>query len=156
MVIIERDGVLKARLVGREFADNTLRGELFAGTPGLSSLRYMVSRAATTQDSWEPKSIAIMDVKTAFLYGNSRRRIYIRVPHEDPRSTQPGKVALLKKALYGTRDASQIWQDELRSTLKELNFTESHRIPCLFWNQLTQVEVIVHVDDLMCVGDEEH
>ena len=68
----------------------------------------MISRAATSAMGNPEKSIVIMDVKTAFLYGNSRRRIYIKIPDEDPRSTQRNKVGLLKKALYGTRDASQI------------------------------------------------
>ncbi len=38
--------------------------------------------------------------------------------------------------------------------MKELGYEESQRIPCLFWNKLTQIEVIVHVDDLLCVGGE--
>ena len=31
--------MIKARLVGKEFADDTKKGELFAGTPGLPALR---------------------------------------------------------------------------------------------------------------------
>ena len=41
--------MIKARFVGKEFADDTKKGELFAGTPGLPALRYLVSKLATSQ-----------------------------------------------------------------------------------------------------------
>ena len=39
--------MIKARLVGKEFADDTKKGQLFAGTPGLLALRYSVSKLTT-------------------------------------------------------------------------------------------------------------
>ena len=39
--------VAKARLVAQEFADNTLRDELFTGTPNLTSVKYLLSRLCT-------------------------------------------------------------------------------------------------------------
>ena len=41
--------MIKARLLGKEFADDTQKGELFAGTPGHPSLRSLVSKLATTK-----------------------------------------------------------------------------------------------------------
>ena len=94
-----------------------------------------------------------MDIKTAFLNGHARRRIYIEIPQEDPRSTNRGMVALLKRALYGTQDASMIWQDELRNVMVTLFFCESLRIPCSFFHKHHDLHIAVHVDDLFCVGD---
>jgi hypothetical protein len=37
---------IKARLVAQEFADKTLQGDLFAGTPNLTSVKYLISRVA--------------------------------------------------------------------------------------------------------------
>ena len=83
-VITRKGENVKARLVGQEFADGTMKGELFAGTPGLGAMNYLISRATTKESGQIGKSIALMDVKTAFLYGRARRRIYIRLPPEDP------------------------------------------------------------------------
>ena len=41
--------MIKARLVGKEFADDTKKGELFAGTPGLPALRSVLSVQACNQ-----------------------------------------------------------------------------------------------------------
>ena len=83
-------------------------------------MNYMMSRAATYDQQCQLRSITVTDVKTAFLYGKAKRRVYIRIPPEDSRSRHKGKVALLRKALYGTQGASQTWQDEIRSTLKDI------------------------------------
>ena len=40
--------VIRARLVGQEFSDNTMRGELFAGPPGLTAMRYLICVSATS------------------------------------------------------------------------------------------------------------
>ena len=58
--------VIKARLVGQEFADSTMRGELFAGTPGLPALRYLISKLATVSPGRERMSLAILDIRVLF------------------------------------------------------------------------------------------
>ena len=69
--------MIKARLVEKEFADDTKKRELFAGTPGLPALRYLVSKVATKTCGEERKFVAVMDVNSAFLYGRARRPIFI-------------------------------------------------------------------------------
>ena len=41
--------MIKARLVGKEFADDTKKGELFARTPGLRALRVLSVQACNQQ-----------------------------------------------------------------------------------------------------------
>ena len=43
----EEHPVAKARLMAREFNTGDKCGELFAGTPGLTSMRTVISRAMT-------------------------------------------------------------------------------------------------------------
>ena len=50
------------------------------------------------------------------------------------------------------RDAPMIWQDCLRGQMKLLGFTESLRVPCMFYHETKDVEMIAHVDDLFVVG----
>ena len=60
----------------------TKRGELFAGTPGLMAMRTVISRAMTRCEDGAKRSIMLADVKTAFLYGDARRPLYVELPPE--------------------------------------------------------------------------
>ena len=94
----------------------------------------------------------ILDIKTAFLYGDSRRPLYMELPSEDPLAASGEFVAKLVRSLYGTRDAPQIWQDHLRRSLQNLGFREAVSTPGVFVHQQRGLELCVHVDDLMVVG----
>ena len=106
----------KARLVAQEFADNTLWDELFAGTPNLTSVKCLLSRLHT-RSHVEPKHdkvLMLLDVKSAFLHGTCRCSVYIRLPPEDSHASRGDCHGRLLKAMCGTRDARQVWQDHLR------------------------------------------
>ena len=73
----------KARLVAREFNDGTHKHEMFASTPGLQSRRLVLSRATSRSSRRKTnKALMILDVKTAFLYGDARRSLYILNYHK--------------------------------------------------------------------------
>ena len=93
----------EARLVEKEFADTTKKGELFAGTPWLPALRCSVSKLATNKRGEERKCVGVMNAKSA--------SIIIEVPTENPRSQLDEVLAKLVGSLQGTRDAPMIWQD---------------------------------------------
>ena len=61
-------------------------------------------------------------------------------------------VGRLNKAMYGLRDAPQVWQREVRRILSDLGFTESVTAPCVYFNSKTGVRLVTHVDDFLCVG----
>ena len=65
----------------------------------------------------------VIDVQGAFLYGKTKRNVYIWFPSEDPMS-KDGYMGKLDKAMYGTRGVPQVWQEEVRSTMSSLNFKE--------------------------------
>ena len=48
-----------------------------------------------------------LDVKAAFLYGDTKRDLYIELPKQDPWADDFFWVGKLRKAMYGTRDAPQ-------------------------------------------------
>ena len=60
----------------------------------------------------------LADVKTAILYGDARRSLYVELPLEDPLSASGRYVGKLDSAMYGTRDAPMIWQDHLREQIQ--------------------------------------
>ena len=121
----EEHPIAKARLVAREFNTGDKRGELFAGTPGLMAMRTVISRSMTKHEDSAKRSIMLGDVKTAFLFGDARRPLYVELPPEDPLSASGRYVGKLECAMYGTRDAPVIWQDHHHGTLLEMMFKES-------------------------------
>ena len=92
----------------------------------------------------------LADVKTAFLYGDARRSLYLELPPEDPLAASGRYVGNLERAMYGTRDAPMIWQDHLRKTLIEMKFKEG-----VFQHETPDIFICVHVDDLQCTGLRE-
>ena len=60
----------------------------------------------------------LLDVKKAFLYGAIQRSVYIELPLEDPGRQGGAVVGRLNKAMYGLRDAPQVWQQEVKRILR--------------------------------------
>ena len=144
---------VRCRFVGQEFAAGDPRTDLFASTPPLFLARTVVSMAA-----WERArlwSLMALEVSGAFLYAKVHREIYIKLPSEDPLAAEGKYVGRSKKALYGTRDAPQLWQEELGSTLKDLGFKDRRLPPGFFFHEGRDIALVSHVDDLLIGGTSE-
>ena len=59
--------MIKACLVGKEFADETKKRGLLARTPRLPALRYSVTKLATNGCSEERTCVGVMDVNQFFF-----------------------------------------------------------------------------------------
>ena len=106
----------------------------------------------TKREVGPKRSIMLADVKTAFLYGDARRPLYVELPPEDPLSASGRYVEKLERAMYGIRVAPMIWQDHLRETRHDMNFKESVTHPRVFQHETRHILHCVHVDDLLCTG----
>ena len=100
--------------------------------------------------------LMVMDVKCAFLYGKMRRNIYIELPPQDERYGDKNLVGKLVKAMYGTRDAPQIWGDLVQETMTSLGMQSSMIQPSVYFHVSKKLVVVTHVDDFLCVGPEEN
>ncbi len=99
----------RSRLVGREIRkDNRL--DLFAATPPLESLRYIISKCARNRR--KGSKILTVDVRRAYFYASARSDIYVEILEEDREPGDENKVGKLNLSLYGTRDAAQNWTIE--------------------------------------------
>ncbi len=71
-----------------------------------------------------------VDVVRTCLRTKARRRVYVELSRED---REEGKRGLLKKAMYGTRDAAQDWELERTEMMTEARFRQgapsAHDIP---------------------------
>ena len=151
----------RSRLVGKEFADKRVDG-LFAGTPPLEALRFLVHEAATVEESGiggvgsqEEKVIMINDVARAFFEAKAIRKICVELPEECAESLGGRNVALLNRSLYGTRDAAMNWQEEVAKEMRQWGFNRGQYNPCLYiYIHTTQnVQVFLHGDDFASVGN---
>ena len=118
----------RSRLVGKEFNDGEVDG-LFAATPPLEALRLILSRAATcdaglldgSTNGGTRKCIMLADVSRAFFEAPARRDLCVELPAEALESgeTAADTVGKLAASLYGTRDASANWQEEVARCMLE-------------------------------------
>ena len=108
-VDVQKGPLVRSRLVAQEFAGNEEREDVFAATPPLFATKMVISNAASRNEKGNgERTLMVLDVKRAFLYGDIEDSIYIHLPPEDPYYGQ-GYVGKLVKAMYGTRGAPHVW-----------------------------------------------
>jgi hypothetical protein len=58
---------------------------------------------------------------------------------------------MLKKALYGTKEAANLWNGDLHNTLLDLGMVQSAADKCLYHLERPEGTIVaaVHVDDLL-------
>ena len=156
---IKRDGTYRARLValgysqipGVDFTDN------FAPVAHDVSFRIALARMMV-----EKLDSLVMDVETAFLYGDIKEEIFMKSPvgmeEIDPGSS-PEDCFQLKKGIYGLCQAArQFWKKFVDTIKKEpFGFTVSQADPCMLFkeNNLGICIIIMYVDDMLVIGKKE-
>lgn len=141
----------KARLVVKGYQQRPGRdfGETFAPTGRLASLRFLLAIVAARN-----LELHQIDVKTAFLHGRVEEEIYADLPPGCDLGDSELKL-LLRKSLYGLRQAPRAWYGKLKETLERMGFVESDADPGLFvlWAEQGILFVLVHVDDMLMAAE---
>ncbi|GKF38158.1 retrovirus-related pol polyprotein from transposon TNT 1-94 [Tanacetum coccineum] len=92
-----------------------------------------------------------MDVKTAFLNGKLKEKVYVSQPEGFVDQDKLSHVYKLKKALYGLKQAPRAWFDMLSSFLISQQFSKGAVDPTFFTrharNDLLLVQI--YVDDII-------
>lgn len=138
----------KARLVARGFSQEYLFNycETFAPVARIASFRFIIAFA-------NQFSLLVhhMDVKTAFLNGELKEEIYMKVP-EGIKSNE-GQVCKLNRALYGLKQAARCWFEVFQKSLIEKGFRNSSVDRCIYildkGNISENIYVVLYVDDLV-------
>ena len=97
---------IRSRMCAREFKSDD-RLDLYAGTPPLEALKAIISIAANHKEMF---STIYIDVSRAYFHGKAPRPVLIRLSVEERMGTDADKVGLMKKSIYGTRDAASNWE----------------------------------------------
>ncbi len=167
-LVLNPDGTVKktkARFVGgghRQDRSLYQPSDTSSPTISLTALNVLLSIVAM-----ESRKVYTIDVTGAYLNAEIQKELYIRIPQEVsthlikryPRFAigldGTGKIyARLKKALYGTIEASVLWYLLLMEILVQIGFVPNTKEPCVV-NMIRdhcQITVGVYVDDLLCTS----
>ncbi len=92
-----------------------------------------------------------MDFSNMFLQGTLKREVWMQPPKLLD-GVGACKVYLLRKSLYGLRQAPRIWCELLAVELRKYGFEPMQSAPCVFRGN--GVIVISYVDDLLVFGTD--
>lgn len=139
----------KARLVARGFrqragVDYT---ETFSPVVRFDSIRIILSIAAA-----KGLKLRQFDIKTAFLNGKIKETVYMQQPKGYEDGTE--RVCLLKRSLYGLKQASRCWNARFTEVIKGFGLKATDADPCVFTNNSKDDQLIlaIHIDDGLIVG----
>lgn len=151
---IKHDGRYKARLVAKGFTQvwGEDYHETFSPVARFESIRYLLAHAAL--EDWDIES---MDVKTAFLNGDLDEEIYMEQPEGWVVRGKENHVCLLKKAIYGLKQASRQWNIKIHNSLLGMGFVRTHSDAGVYVYRRQGGDsvtiVVLYVDDLLIFGD---
>lgn len=142
----------KARLVAKGCSQK--KGfdyeETYAPVARLETLRILLSLVVE-----ENLCLVQLDVKNAFLQGELKEEIYMKIPEG---LKNPGKlVCRLQKTLYGLKQASRAWNQVFDDFVKFLRLSQSEVDKCLYTGIFdgNKVFLLLYVDDILIAGVRE-
>lgn len=86
--------------------------ETFAPVAKIKVIRVLLALAAN--QNWP---LLQLDVKNAFLHGDLKKEVYMKLPPCFQISSEMDKVCKLKKALYGLKQSPRAWFERFRTTM---------------------------------------
>ena len=131
---------IRSRLVAKEIKRakplaEQLGADTFAATPPLESVYALMSAFMTRRERGEVrKMMAAWDVSRAHFMGKAAREIFVELPEEDkhqPEDEVP-MVGRLLRSMYGTQDASQIFQKDYQCWFEKPGCTVQCTVPSSF------------------------
>jgi hypothetical protein len=99
-----------------------------------------------------------MDVKSVFLNSSLEEEIFMEQPQGFISPNHPNKVCLLRKAIYGLKQALHVWNLQFHGVLTGLGFTCMHSNARVYVYYCQDdggitIFIILYVDDIMMLGN---
>nr|GEU98671.1 copia protein [Tanacetum cinerariifolium] len=121
--------------------------ESFAMVARIEAIRIFIANAAHNN-----MTIFQMNVKTTFLNGELKKKVYVSQPEGFVDQDNPLHVYKLKKALYSLKQAPRAWYDMLSSFLISQHFSKGVVDPMLFTpkagNDLLLVRIVLNFNKI--------
>lgn len=135
----------KARLVIRGYLQEygIDYSETFASVARYETVRSLLAIAAC-----EGQYIEQFDVKTAFLHGEVKEDIYVKIPagYDTPNKDH---VLKLQKSIYGLKQSPRCWYETISKALLKIGLRPTKNEPCVFMGRIgnDKVTLALFVDD---------
>ena len=110
--------------------------------------------------------IHTMDVDTAFLNADIDEDIWVKIPEGTKLAANDDGIYKLRKSLYGLKQASRNWNNDINQYLVDNGFTRLEADPCIYVkniettvNGVTNIKylmVALYVDDLLIAGSTKN
>jgi Reverse transcriptase (RNA-dependent DNA polymerase) len=103
--------------------------------------------------TWNLKA-KVVDIETAFLHGNLKETIYMKIPKGMGASID--ERLILNKTIYSLFQSARDFYNKLVSALKDCGFQGSLVYPCLWIKHFNQgiVIIAIYVDNCLIIGDD--
>ena len=143
----------KARLVAKGF--NQKEGidynETFSPVSKKDSLRIILALVAHFD-----LELHQMDVKTAFLNGSLEEEVYMSQPEGFVEDGKEDLVCLLRKSIYGLKQASRQWYIKFHDTITAFGFTENIVDQCIYLKVSGSkfAFLVLYVDDILIASSD--
>lgn len=152
----------KARLVAQGFSQKpgVDYEDTYSPVMDTTTFRYLISLAVS-----ERLDMRLMDVVTAYLYGDLDKDIYMKVPEGLKTNIVPegfGKQRSahsikLRRSLYGLKQSGRLWYNRLSEYLSKEGYVNEELCPCVFIKKTVKGFAIaaIYVDDINLIGTPE-
>ena len=122
--------------------------KVMIGQTPLEALKAIISIAANHKETISITS----NVSRAYFHAKAQRPVLTRLPVEDRMCTDVGKVGLMKKSMYGTRDAASNWERDWPVHVRNWGFQHGLSSRNLFHHKENRVSGLTHGDDFVLTG----
>ena len=133
--------------------------QLFSAMPPLEAAKVLVSIMMSVgwSNKGKPLKLRHYDISRVHFQGTAQKLICIKLLVEDRQKYRKEKFGRLVKSMYGTRDASHIWQLDYVNLIcgESGGFRRGKHSAALFHNPNQDVRKAVHDDDFVCVSDDD-
>jgi hypothetical protein len=119
----------KAHLVAKSFHQQSRLDYAKTYGPVIKPVTIRTILSLAMSYGWSIKQI---DVSNAFLHGFLNETVYMAQPPGFEHHQHPKSICLLKKAIYGLKQAPHVWLSSLSNRLLELGFIASKADSSLF------------------------
>ena len=137
---------IRSRIVARKFKSDD-RPDLYAGTLPLEALKIIISIAANHKETF---SFIHIDVSRAYFHAEAQRHVCADTITCGGQNLAPvlENMGLLKKSMYGPRDAASNWERDWQEHVKRWSFQLG-----LSWKETSFR--MTHGDDFVLTGPTE-
>eukprot|EP00794_Sanderia_malayensis_P002751 gene2751-biopygen2271 len=148
----------KARLVAQGYSQEAGidYDELYAPVARYNSIRTVLTIANALYFE-----IHQMDVKTAFLNGKLEQEIFMKQPDGCINKRYPEKVCKLQRSLYGLKQSTRCWNQEIDGYLKLSGYTLSDADSCIYTkskrskgDKISLMITALYVDDILLATND--